>query len=301
MIISRTPFRISFFGGGTDYPQWYRQHGGEVLATTIDKYAYVSVRYLPPFFEHKSRIVYSKIEAVREFSEIEHPAVRAILPYMGVTQGIEIHHDGDLPARSGLGSSSSFTVGLIHALSALQNERPSKEMLALRALQVEQDIIKEAVGSQDQICAAYGGFNHIEFRKEHEGPFEVTPIHLPEGNLRIFQDHLMLFFTGFSRIAAVIAQSKIDNFKHRENELNQMGAMVGEAIGYLTRGELDKFGMLLHESWLLKKSLSEKVTTPEVDEIYSAAMRSGALVGKLLEQVAVGSYYSLSPLMPKKR
>ena len=165
MIITRTPFRISFFGGGTDYPKYFREHGGEVLSTTIDKYCYITCRYLPPFFSHKHRIVYSKVEAVKDLSEIEHPSVKAILSWLNWEEGLEIHHDGDLPAHSGLGSSSSFTVGMLHALAALKGRYISKEELASQAIHIEQDVIKENVGSQDQVAAAFGGFNRITFRK----------------------------------------------------------------------------------------------------------------------------------------
>src|SRR5205814_1084796 len=178
MIISRTPFRVSFFGGGTDYPDWFREHGGAVLSTTIDKYCYISVRELPPFFDHRFRVVYSIVENVKEVHEINHPAVRAVLDRFHTDTGLEIHHDGDLPARSGLGSSSSFTVGLIHALSALQGRHISKEELANQAIYVEQEVIRENVGSQDQISAAFGGFNRVEFRQG--GEFEVAPVILPK-------------------------------------------------------------------------------------------------------------------------
>jgi D-glycero-alpha-D-manno-heptose-7-phosphate kinase len=167
MIMTRTPFRIPFFGGGTDYPPWFREHEGAVLATTIDKYCYIGIRHLPPFFEHKHRIVYSHIENVKDISEIEHLAVRATLEWAKIIEGLEIHHDGDLPARSGLGSSSSFTVGLINALAALDGRMVSKERLAKNAIYIEQDIIKENVGSQDQVSAAFGGFNRIEFLRNN--------------------------------------------------------------------------------------------------------------------------------------
>src|SRR5437870_3034206 len=174
MIISRTPFRISFFGGGTDYPSWFRQHGGAVLTTTIDKYCYISVRELPPFFSHRYRLVYSAIENVREIGEIQHPAVRAVLEWMNCDTGLEIHHDGDVPARSGLGSSSAFTVGLINAMKALRGCHMSRERLAKEAIYVEQCVIREPVGSQDQVSVAFGGFNHVIFRPE--GTFHVTPM-----------------------------------------------------------------------------------------------------------------------------
>ncbi len=282
MIISRTPFRISFFGGGTDYPAWFRQNGGVVLATTIDKYCYISCRYLPQFFEHKYRIVYSRIENVREIPEIEHPAARAVLGWMKCDQGLEIHHDGDLPARSGLGSSSSFTVGLINAIMALRGRYITKEQLAKDAIHIEQDVIQENVGSQDQISAAYGGFNRIAFNPD--GSFDVAPVIIDRPKLHVLEKHLMLFFTGLSRNASDIAKVQIENLKSRETELGRMQEMVDEGIGILNGGgsSLDDFGKLLHESWIHKRSLSDKVSTPFIDEIYEAARKEGAMGGKIL-------------------
>ncbi len=282
MIISRTPFRVSFFGGGTDYPGWYRENGGSVLATTIDKYCYISCRYLPPFFEHKYRIVYSNIENVKDISEIDHPAVRAVLSWMKCDRGLEIHHDGDLPARSGLGSSSSFTVGLINALMALKGRHIAKEEIAKLAIHIEQDVIKESVGSQDQISAAYGGFNKIEFKKDDS--FLISPIILPKERLNDLQGHLMLFFTGLSRTASEIAKSKIENLGKKQEELKRMNQMVDEAISILqtpNRPMFD-FGELLGESWRYKKSLSTKVSTQQIDIIYEGALQAGAMGGKLL-------------------
>lgn len=283
MIIIRTPFRISFFGGGTDYPAWYQEHGGAVLATTIDKYCYLSCRPLPPFFEHKYRIVYSRIETVKQFDEIEHPAAHAVLKWANLEYGLEIHHDGDLPARSGLGSSSSFTVGLIHALEALQGKYISKKELANAAIHIEQHIIQENVGSQDQISAAYGGFNRIEFMPNDHG-FQVVPVILSKQRLLELQDNLMLCFTGFSRIASEIAESKIANFKQRENELKLMKDMVDESIQILHNPAIpiEAFGKLLHQTWLYKRNLSDKVSTPEIDELYEAALQAGATGGKIL-------------------
>ena len=283
MIITRTPFRISFFGGGTDYPAWYQEHGGAVLATSIDKYCHISCRYLPPFFEHKHRIVYSIIENVQRVDEIKHPAVRAILDWAECdNQGLEVHHDGDLPARSGLGSSSSFTVGLIHALSALRGKYLAKDDLAAQAIHMEQHIIKENVGSQDQITAAFGGFNRIDFKANDT--FQVSPVILTKDRLHEFQSHLMLCFTGFSRIASEIAKSKIENFKSRVTELNRMTEMVDEAIQILqnTKTPIEEVGRLLYQSWLCKRSLSDKVSTPEIDYLYEEAMRAGAVGGKIL-------------------
>ena len=282
MIISRTPFRISLFGGGTDFPAWFRENGGAVVGTAIDKYCYISCRHLPPFFEHKHRIVYSHIENVRTIEEIEHPAVRAVLGWAGVERGLEIHHDGDLPARSGLGSSSSFTVGLVHALRALGGRYISKEELAQSAIHIEQNIIKENVGSQDQISAAFGGFNRIEFRRN--STFEVSPVILSPERIDELQSHLMLCFTGFSRIASEVARSTIDNLKKRETELKLMKEMVGEAINLLQNPHtsIDEFGKLLDQSWKHKRSLADNISTPEIDHIYDEAMRAGAIGGKIL-------------------
>lgn len=281
MIITRTPFRISFFGGGTDYPAWYQEHGGIVLATTIDKYCYISCRYLPPFFEHNYRIVYSRIENCKSVDQIEHPAVQAVLKYMACDLGLEIHHDGDLPARSGLGSSSSFTVGLLNALMALNGNHISCEELARKAIHIEQDLIKENVGSQDQISAAYGGFNRIEFLRD--GSFKVDPVILRKERLDEFQDHLMLFFTGFSRIASEVAKSKIDNMKSRTAELQLMKEMTREAISTLQgSAPIVEIGRMLDQNWKYKRSLSDKVSTSEIDQIYETAIKAGAIGGKLL-------------------
>lgn len=282
MIISRTPFRISFFGGGTDYPAWFRENGGVVLATTIDKYCYISCRYLPPFFEHKYRIVYSKIENVKEASQIEHPAARAVLEWLKCDRGLEIHHDGDLPARSGLGSSSSFTVGLINAIMALNGRYISKEVLANNAIQIEQDILNENVGSQDQVSAAHGGFNHIEFKRDNT--YDVMPVVLPKSKLDTLEGNLILFFTGISRFSSEVAKTQIENIKQREPELRRMKEMVGEALSILNGGEdgLDDFGRLLDEAWQNKKSLSDKVSNSTIDQIYEEAVAGGALGGKIL-------------------
>lgn len=298
MIVTRTPFRISFFGGGTDYPTWFQEHGGVVIATTIDKYCYISCRYLPPFFDHKYRVVYSRIENVKVPDDIQHPAVRAVLKYMNCNRGLEIHHDGDLPARSGLGSSSSFTVGLLNALKALEGRHISNEDLAALAIHIEQKVIQENVGSQDQISASYGGFNRIEFLRN--GSFLVNPIILKKDRLDDFQDNLMLFFTGFSRIASEIAKSKIDNIHQRYAELSRMKEMVDEAISILQgEGELNEFGELLDMGWQYKKSLSDQVSTLEIDQIYAAARKAGALGGKLLG--AGGGGFMLFFVPPKNR
>ncbi len=282
MIISRTPFRMSLFGGGTDYPDWYLENGGMVLGATIDKYCYLSVRYLPPFFEHKHRVVWSEIELVNNIGEIRHPAVKAILEEMKFNRGLEISYNADLPARSGLGSSSAFTVGLINALTALRGKMISKKVLAQDAIRIEQEVIGEAVGSQDQIWAAYGGLNKIEFQKD--GKFSISPIIMGEKNYLSLESSLMLFFTGFSRAAPLIAQKKIDNFKNKKEELNMLSTLASSAASSLQDKNYDikKIGELIHEAWILKRELAEGVTTKEIDEIYKEGLGAGALGGKIL-------------------
>lgn len=280
MIISRTPFRISFFGGGTDYPTWFKEHKGAVLATTIDKYCYITCRYLPPFFEHKSRIIYSKMEHIKTIDEIDHPSVRECLRFLNFHQGIEIHHDGDLPARTGLGSSSSFTVGLLNNLYALKGTMPTKERLAEEAIYIEQKMCKENVGCQDQTLAAYGGFNFIEFGGHKH--LHVRKVTVPEGKLKSLQSHLMLYFTGFSRVASEIASHQIKNIPHRQKELKAMYDLTFYALDTLSLKDIKDFGKLLHEAWQLKRKLSDKISTPYIDEVYETARRCGALGGKLL-------------------
>ena len=282
MIISRTPFRISFFGGGTDYPAWYRENKGAVLATTINRYCYITCRYLPPFFEHKYRIVYSKIENVKDISEIMHPSARAVLQFMKIREGIELHHDGDLPARTGLGSSSAFTVGLLHALYALKGVMLPKNRLATQAIHIEQEILKENVGSQDQILAAFGGFNRINFNLD--GSFQIMPVILKKEKLEQLQKHLMLYFTGLSRFASDIAAEQIKNIGERKRELSLMYQMVEEAIKILNSStiEISEFGKLLNETWKLKRTLSSRISDPRINGIYEAACKNGALGGKLL-------------------
>jgi D-glycero-alpha-D-manno-heptose-7-phosphate kinase len=280
MIISRTPFRVSFFGGGTDYPAWFKNAPGAVLATTIDKYCYITARYLPPFFEHRSRIIYSKMEHVHGVDEIDHPSVREVLRFLKINEGIEIHHDGDLPARAGLGSSSAFTVGLLNALYALKGIMTTKEQLAREAIFVEQEMIRENVGCQDQTLAAHGGFNVIEFGGD--GHLSVRPVTLPAGRLEALHGHMMLFFTGFSRTASEIAKHQIENIPARTKELTAMHQLVQEAMSVLNAGDLKRFGTLLDESWKIKRTLSDKISTDAVEAIYTKAIKAGALGGKIL-------------------
>jgi D-glycero-alpha-D-manno-heptose-7-phosphate kinase len=283
MIITRTPFRISFLGGGTDFPAWYREHGGAVISTTINKYSYVHCRRLPPFFDYKHKVVFfSKQEAFNEIKEIQHPAVREIYNYMKVNEGLLMQHDADLPSHSGLASSSAFTVGLLHALYALQGKIVTKKRLALEAIYIEQEMINEAVGSQDQVAVAFGGFNRIDFSANHN--IEVTPVTIGENKLSLFQDRLMLFFTGFARFASEIEQDKLKNLDRRSKELKTMHSMVDTAIDILNgdADNLDDFGKLLHETWVMKKSLSTKVSNGHIDDIYETALKAGAIGGKIL-------------------
>ena len=282
MIISKTPFRISFFGGGTDYPEWYHENGGSVLATTIDKYCYISCRHLPPFFEHKHRIVYSKIESVKTTEEIQHPVVRAVLSNLSITDGLEIHHDADLPARSGLGSSSSFTVGLINVLNALKGLQISKQDLAKQATYIEQEVLKETVGSQDQVLAAFGGFNRIDFHPYDS--FNISPVIINKDLVEQLQSHMLLFFTGLSRFSSDIARDKVSNFTNRFQELTRIKEMVDEGMSILQSPStpIMDLGKLMHESWKLKRSLSDKVSTPKIDEIYETGIKAGAVGGKIL-------------------
>jgi D-glycero-alpha-D-manno-heptose-7-phosphate kinase len=298
MIISRTPFRISFFGGGTDYPDWYREHGGAVLSTTIDKYCYISVRELPPFFQHRFRLVYSFVENVREISELAHPAARGVLQHLGISKGLEIHHDGDLPARSGVGSSSAFTVGLISAIRAFEGRHVSKDELAQEAIHVEHRVICEPVGAQDQISAAFGGFNHITFRQD--GSYQVAPLIVGRERLDALHGHLMLLFTGLSRTAAEIARTQIENLANRASELHALNQMVDRAIEILrSKSDLTEFGRLLDEGWALKRRLSDRVSTPDIDAIYETACRAGAIGGKLLG--AGGGGFVLLFVRPENR
>jgi D-glycero-alpha-D-manno-heptose-7-phosphate kinase len=281
LIISRTPFRISFFGGGTDYPVWYREHGGAVLATTINKYCYLSCRYMPQFFDFKTRVAWSQIEHVKNRSEIQHPAVRAILEFLNIEEGVNIHHDGDLPARAGLGSSSSFAVGLLHALHALRSEMNTQRQLALEATHIEQVCLEENVGNQDQISAAFGGLNRIEFGGQDQ--FTVSPVILPQERLQSLQDNLMLVFTGLSRNASDIAEEQVKSTSRNYQQLSTMYEMVNEATEILKgSGDLTDFGRLLHEGWQLKRSLTGRISSDYIDQIYNRALNAGATGGKLL-------------------
>ena len=289
MIISRTPYRISFFGGGTDYPGWTENEDGAVLSTTIDKYCYITCRYYPPFFNVKHRIVWSKVESPLSRADILHPAVREGLQYMGFddSKGLEIHHQGDLPARAGMGSSSSFAVGLIKALSALRGQIIGKQRLAEMAIELEQKVLNEHVGSQDQVAAAFGGFNVIRFRRR--GSFSVEPVTVAHARLEELESHLLLFYTGTDRLASEVAGHVIANLQVKAAALREMRAMVDEGVEILSGSRsMDDFGRLLHDAWLLKRSISSAVSNSMIDGVYEMAMKHGALGGKLLGAGAAG-------------
>ncbi len=282
MIITRTPLRISFFGGGTDLPDYYLKYGGEVLSTTIDKYLFITCRHMPPFWDFKNRFVYgSKTEQCSSLDEIEHPSIRETLRYMNLEYGIDLHYNTDIPARSGIGSSSSFTVGLLNALYGLEGKMVSKGELAKKAIHIEQDMIQEAVGSQDQTAAAWGGLNHIIFRTD--GEIEVHPVTISQTRINCLNDHMCLVFTGFQRFAKDIEKGKIRRMKQNSARLHRIKEYAGQAIDILNNdADIREFGSLLNDTWKEKKMLSDAVSDERVDTLYDLGMKNGAIGGKLL-------------------
>ena len=294
MIITKTPYRISFFGGGSDYPTWYKKNGGKVLSTTIDKHIYITCRFLPKFFSHNYRVVWSKIEKVKKIEKIKHPAVKGLLKFLKIKKGLEIHYDGDLPAKSGMGSSSCFSVGLFNAIHSLQNKHLTRYELARQTIIFEQNFMKETVGSQDQIAAAVGGFNKIKFNTN--GSFEIKRI--PNKNLKKLNDNLLLIYTGIQRKAHNIAKNYVSKLskKYYENIFKLMNYVeIGEKL--IIDGQINDFGLLLNEAWKEKKSLSPKITNNKIDELYNFAIQNGALGGKLL---GAGGGGFLLIYLPKK-
>ena len=280
MIISKTPYRISFFGGGSDYPEWYNEFGGAVLSTTINKYLYITCRELPSFFDHKYRIVWRKIEKVKNIEEIKHQAIKGILKHYKYNKGLEIHYDGDLPARSGMGSSSSFVVGLINALFAMDKKNLSKKDLAKRSLFIEQKILNEIVGSQDQIAATYGGFNKISFQKNSS--FKIKKIKTNK-NLKLLEDNLILIYTSINRTAHHIASSYVKNLTStKKNYIKEIINHVEEGEKIIKHGNMDDFGKLLNSAWYMKKKLGKSITNNKIDNLYEYALKNGALGGKIL-------------------
>lgn len=280
MIISRTPYRISLFGGGTDFPAWYHRHGGSVIASTIDKYCYITCRHFPPFHEHRYRVVWSKIENCASVAEISHPAVRAVIDHLEIQRGLEIHHVGDLPARSGMGSSSAFTVGLLNAAYALKGRMINKHDLAMEAIHIEQNVLKEKVGSQDQVSAAYGGFNRIDFFTT--GEVSVTPITVSGDRIRELSSHLMLFYTGIKRTSSDVQEKFVNDLEAKKRQLRIMKDLVEESISILNSNQdIKNFGELLHEAWDAKRGFSAAVTNSDVDNIHAEAISAGAIGGKI--------------------
>lgn len=281
MIISRTPYRISLFGGGSDYPAWSSQYGGAVLGFAINKYSTISLRVLPPFFQYRYRVVWSKVELVQEVAQIQHPVVRTVLQGMAAIPGLEIHHDGDLPAGSGLGSGSSFTVGMLHVAHAFQGRMASPEMLARDAIHMEHAVLAENMGRQNQILAAHGGFQHIVFSQD--GSYHLEPVLISRQRQEQLQASLMMVFTGHCRDNQGIIQEIVSDLPRRARQLTELGAMPAAALAILRDDSrpLRELGELLHTSWRLKQELAPGVGTPRVAEIYQAAREAGAVGGKL--------------------
>lgn len=283
MIISKTPYRISFFGGGSDYPSWYNKYQGSVLSTTIDKHIYITCRTLPKFFNHRFRLVWSKIENVKSINQIKHPTVKNLLKYFGIKQGLEIHYDGDLPAFSGMGSSSAFTVGLVNVLCSQLNKEVSNEEIAKMAINFEQKIMRETVGSQDQLATSIGGFNKIFFKKKNK--FKIINIKNKKNtnNLKKLENNLLLIYTGKKRIAQNVAKkysNKLTSVNKKYVDLMIQHVLEGEKI--LSGNNIDDFGKLLNSAWLTKKKLSSNISNPKIDQIYEYMISKGALGGKLL-------------------
>lgn len=279
MVITKTPFRMSFFGGGTDYPDFYKEHGGSVISTTFDKYCYVTTSHLPRFFEYSNFITYSKIEKVKNVDEIKHPAIRNAMKYLDMHE-LRLAYDADLPARSGLGTSSSFAVGMLNAFYTLKGKCVDKRKLADDAIYLERVLCNENGGIQDQIAASFGGFNRIDFNSE--GYF-VRPIVIGKERKDLLNENLMLFFTGFSRFSSDIAKTQQEAIKDKTKELLEMISLVNEAEKVLTsKTDINEFGNLLDYTWKLKRGITANISTSEIDRVYAEAREAGALGGKLL-------------------
>ena len=280
MIITKTPFRMSFFGGGTDMPMFFREYGGAVLSTTFDKYCYVTVRHLPPFFDYRTELSYAKTERVVRTEDVQHPAIREAMRMLNMYD-LRLTYEADLPARTGLGTSSSFAVGMLNAFYALKGKYADKKKLADEAIYLERTLCQEAGGWQDQIAASFGGLNRINFRDDG---YEVLPVVISPEKKRLLNENLMLYFTGFTRFSSEIQQSTEKSIKGKTAQLLDMLALVDEAQSILTsrEGDLDEFGRLLDQSWRLKRQTGSKISTGSIDMLYERALKSGALGGKLL-------------------
>lgn len=281
MIISKTPYRISFFGGGSDYPEWYENFGGEVISTSINKYVYISLRNLPKFFKHKYRILYSLDEQVSRISEIKHKPVREILKYYKFYNGLEVHYDGDMPARSGVGSSSAFVVGFLNAIMTLNNITLSKSELAKKSIFLETKVLKEIVGSQDQVACAHGGFNNIKFLTN--GDYKINRLKLTSEKKKLLENNLFLVYSKIQRTAEIVAKSFVKNLSNKKkNEITNINEILIEAKKQLNSNSISNFGKLLNDSWKIKRTLSEKVSNNKIDQLYNQAIGSGSDGGKLL-------------------
>lgn len=297
MIITKTPFRMSFFGGGTDLPEYFMENGGSVISTTFDKYCYVNVRHLPPFFEYHTEIAYSKIERVVNSEDINHPAVRNAMLMLDM-RDIRLTYEADLPARSGLGTSSSFAVGMLHAFYALKGKYVDKERLSKEAIYLERVLCKEVGGWQDQIAVAYGGLNRIDFKGDG---FEVHPIIINEERKALLNNNLVMFFTGFTRFSSDIQKKTTSNNHNKYKRLEEMKLLVdeGEKILVDKSSNIDDFGRLLDYTWKLKRKSSEVVSTETIDHLYDKGIKAGALGGKLLG--AGGGGFLLFYVQPEKK
>ena len=296
MIITRTPFRLSFFGGGTDYSPWYEKQSGIIIASAMARYCYLNIRFLPPFFEHKTRAAYSKFEVVSTNQEIEHPSIRNCLKFMNIEEGLEIHHDGDLPARSGIGSSSSFTVCMLHALHALRYEMVTQKTLAEEAIKVEQELIGENVGIQDQIMAAYGGLQVIKMGPDPH--FMVQPLIVSPEYLHALEQHVLLGFSGISRNSNQYAEAQIKNIKNGESHrnLDEIQSLATEALSlFQKQANLEEIGKLLDQSWQMKRNLAQGISNDFIDELYTTAKNAGVWGGKLMGAGGGGFVMFLAP------
>lgn len=301
MIITQTPFRMSFFGGGTDMEDFFRKHGGAVLSTTFDKYCYVNVRHLPRFFEYSTELSYSKTERVTEVENIEHPAIRNAMQFLDMHE-LRLTYEADLPARSGLGTSSSFAVGMLNAFYALKGKYADKKRLADEAIYLERVLCQEAGGWQDQIAASFGGFNRINFNTD--GTYDVLPVIISPERKKMLNDNLMMFFTGFTRYSSDIQKANEgskESKEAKENRLLEMLSLVDKAQNILTdsTADLEDFGRMLDYTWKLKKQTGTAVTTNYIDNLYDKAMQAGALGGKLLG--AGGGGFLVFYVQPKYR
>lgn len=297
MIISKTPYRLSLFGGGADYPSWFVSHETKLISAAMANYCYISVKHLPPYFDYVNHVIYSKIESVRTFDEIEHPSVRACLKHLQVPNGISITHDGDLPARSGIGSSSSFTVGLINALQTYLGKPLTVHELALQAIDIEQNIIGESVGVQDQIMAAYGGIKVLELSGANT---KVRDLRISDSYVLDLEEHIMLGFSGISRLSEVQAKKQVDSIKEGKSTqtLEAMQKLTNEALRVFeheSSSSIKDIGLLLQEQWNYKRTLTDSVANDDINSIYDTAINAGAYGGKLMGAGGGGFFMFLAP------